>query len=241
MKTLILTDLHRGFNKKTAQIHEAAFNAILSQHKIELVIVSGDLGTSSLKDVANCFKFLRKKFGSIKILVVLGNHDFWDSEIKSLHQKFEKIQNYADEYDIHLLENKPFETDQSIFLGYNGWYGSLEKNTKDALYMKHMFVDNLPMDLYLQKRADEAVNFILDYEKDPNKKVIIVTHFPIVEELFDNPSLSGNPRHGEALLPIADVIIYGHSHLKVYEKIGKTLIINTGSDYNDVQYIIEDL
>lgn len=240
MKALILTDLHRGYTDNTPRIHDKAFAYINSNERFDMVLVSGDLGTSKLKDVSNCFKALRKAFPKIPILVVLGNHDLWDKTYRSLRQKIEKIKDFAEEFDIQLLENNPWENENLIIMGYDGWYKYDPIQSRDAEFMRHMFIEDTPQFHWLRQKADAAVNFILDYDRK-NKKTIVMTHFPIIDELIDIPELSGNPMHGQVLLPISDVIIFGHSHLAVDEMIGKTRVINAGSDYNAVRYKVIEL
>jgi predicted phosphodiesterase len=239
MKVALFTDPHRGFNHLTNIILEKKLKS-LDQSLFDIIIVSGDWGTTKLSQATQCFKMFRTIFPTKKILGVLGNHDLWDKETRSLGMKFRKIEAAAKEFDIHLLENNPYEINNYIFLGFDGWYyhSHYGRNTNDFLYIEEFFMGNT--DGYLSKKADAAVMAMIDYPKQ-DKTVISITHFPCLEELVDKPLLNGNPRHGELLLEFSDLIVFGHSHKEVDCMLGDTRVINVGGDYNKPQYKIIDL
>lgn len=238
MKVIVFNDPHRGFNHKTSKIHDHVFSK-LNQNDFDIVIVCGDWGSSQLKDVKNSFKAFRRAFPKKEILGVLGNHELWDKKIKSVQTKFKLINEYAENFKIHLLEKKPFEKDNVLFLGYNGWYYKHHPDTRDLDYMHH-YVDGKFVDNYLNDLADSALNFMIDYPKE-NKKVVSVTHFPCIIDAIDIPHWNGNPSHGDVLLEFSDLILFGHTHAFFDQLIGKTRVLNVGSGYNQLLYKIVEI
>lgn len=228
-KVLILTDIHRGFSNNTAKIHDKFFAKINETEKFDFIIVSGDWGTSKTSHVIGAFKAMRKAFPDKKIYGVLGNHDLWDREFLGLESRLSQIKNAASVQNIHLLENNPADLGRLILFGFNGWYYH-NADTNDAKHIPKWghYGDTYN---YLRYKADKAVEFILDYPKD-NKKVVVVTHFPIIKELMDKPQYNGNPHHGDVLKDIANVLIYGHTHNARDEFFGKLRVINAGTEYN---------
>lgn len=239
MKLLIFNDPHRGFDHNTAKIQDKVLSKI-DHNSFDIIAVVGDWGADKLENVENCFKAFRKAFPTKKIIGVIGNHDLWDKTNKSILYKFEKISEFSKKYDIHLLENNPFEKDNFLFLGFNGWYHHPHFDTKDSMYMYQYVEGGTPVDNYLRNLADKAVNFMIDYPKE-NKKVISITHFPCILEAMDKPQWNGNPAHGDILLEFSDLILFGHTHVALDLEIKGKRVINVGSGYNELKYKIVDL
>ena len=238
MRALFFTDPHRGFNQNTSIIMDKVLLSI-DPSSFDIVIVSGDWGTMKLKHVKGAFKAFRRAYPDKVILGVLGNHDLWDKNIKSLASKFQKINEFAIAYDIHLLEKNPYESGDYLFLGFNGWYAYDHNDTNDMLNI-FPFTDGESTDNYLRRLADDAVNFMIDYPKE-NKTVISVTHFPCIEEVMDKPHWNGHPKHGEILLGFSDMIVFGHTHQAHDNVIDGVRVLNVGADYNKIKYKIVDL
>ncbi len=238
MKLLIFTDPHRGYNENTSKIHDKVFSSI-NPDSFDIVVVSGDWGVSCLDHVRGAFKAFRRAFPNKPIVGVLGNHDLWDSKTRSLERKFQKIAEFAKESNIHLLENNPLDLGDTVILGFDGWYAFPHPDTNDSNFI-HPWVEGVPVDAFLQNKTSKALYSIIDYPKE-NKKVVVVSHFPCVEEAMDVSHWNGNPRHGEILLEFSDLLIFGHTHKKVDLIKGKTRIINVGNDYNKLEYQIVEI
>jgi predicted phosphodiesterase len=238
MKLLLFTDPHRGFNENTSKIHDKVFNG-LKGAEFDAVVVSGDWGITQLEHVKKAFKAFRVAFPDKPIVGVLGNHDLWDQKTKSIEFKFQMINKFAQEFNIHLLEKNPFEQNGVVILGFNGWYHYPHPDTRDAEYMTQ-YVGGETVDNYLRKKADEAIYAIMDYPKD-GKKIVVVTHFPCLVEAMDNPQWNGNPQHGEVLKDFSDLVIFGHTHSPVDMVMGKTRVVNVGADYNKLLYKIVEI
>lgn len=249
LRALTFTDLHRGFNDKTASIQDKVFRR-LDPNSFDVIILCGDNATTKPKQIESLFKALRKYFPDKIIMTVWGNHDYWDKRNLRLLSKIKKLKELAEKYNIHTLENNPLTIGDYLFLGFNGWYYQDHTDTADQKNIGTWVETGELVDNYLRNEADKAVNFIIDYPKD-NKKVITVTHFPCIQEVIDTiqkeydeerssftvstsvdkTHWNGNPHHGEILLEFSDFIFFGHSH-KPYDKmIGKSRVINVGNGY----------
>lgn len=241
MKFLVFNDPHRGFNDKTSRIWDKVFSKI-DQSTFDLVVVCGDWGTAKLDHVEGAFKAFRKAFPNKPILGVLGNHDLWDKKIRDLEVKFNRINKYAQESNIHLLEKNPYEKDGVLFLGFDGWYHQDHSDTNDKNYMRHYYIGDKHFEDYLRDRADKAVEFIIDKsEEKTHKTLVAVTHFPCISEAMTGEAhWNGNPRHGEILLDHADLVLFGHTHQaldEIVESNGrKVRVLNVGSGYKQLLY-----
>lgn len=231
MRLLIFTDPHRGFNDKTKKIHDQVFSKI-DPNSFDAVIVSGDWGTNRLKHVKESFRAFRQAFPDKPILGVLGNHDLWETNhrISSLTSKYNLIYSHAKRFNIHLLENNPFEMNGVLFLGFDGWYNhSPHDTTNDFEHISH-FHQGSSAHEFLKRKADVAATNLQDVEKK-GKKVVTVTHFPCIKEFMDSEEWCGNPDNGKIILGFSDLIIFGHTHVAMDKKIGKCRIINVGIDH----------
>jgi predicted phosphohydrolase len=212
----------------------------IDQSLFDIIIVSGDWGTCKIDHVSGSFKFFRKMFPSKIICGVLGNHDLWDKKVLGLENRFERIDAYSKEYNIHLLENNPLELDNYTIMGFNGWYSNYDYvNCNDCNFFPTRSLAEFSIwNDELLKREYKAVDNIFKYET--NKKVILVTHFPIFEKFFDNPKWCGNPTYGKLLLDKFNFHIFGHTHEPIFEQINGKTIINTSAEYGTVTYGIFD-
>lgn len=191
MRFAVMNDFHRGFSQKTSLIHDAVLKA-MNPDDFDALLLCGDWGTSKLEHVKGAFKALRTRFPEKKIFGVLGNHDYWDKH-NGIEFLTYSINRYAERYGIHLLQGKPFETEDFILMGFNGWYAHSDpKNGSDRRWIRG-YTRGMTTDEFFQNQAKEEVQKIIDYPKK-DKKVIVVTHFPCVAEAMDEPEHCGDPK-----------------------------------------------
>lgn len=264
MKALIVTDFHRGFNKNVSLIQDKAYSKI-DPNSFDLIIVSGDWGTSSIDHVKGAFRFFRKTFPNKIICGVLGNHDLWDKKLDGLNNRINRINAYAKESNIHLLENNPLEINDYTIFGYNGWFSSYDyENCNDINYMRGQITNrdliaDKAEDIFAYKRThnsqnkamfDEWCKILLDREQKAidgilssktNNKKIVITHMPIFERYFEeNPMWAGKKENGDKLLPFFDFHIFGHTHNRIVEVEDSKTFINAGAVYGKALYLIYD-
>lgn len=80
LRCAISSDLHYGQSEKTHELHDAFFRN-LSEEKIDVLFLAGDLIASKQKSLDQFFTLLRTHLPNIKVLVVEGNHDRWNDDI----------------------------------------------------------------------------------------------------------------------------------------------------------------
>lgn len=233
MKILLLSDLHYGFNENTPKVLKK-FLQLINTLAFDVVVITGDLISHKQSQMDQVCHLLRSFIDStIPILVVKGNHDYWNSPKLELQQMFMMHGNIFKTYNITHLQGESFVRDNVIIVGFDGWYGTQFPLTNDREWMLDETFKTL-MDI-----ADFEMQRILEINKS-NKKLIAVTHFGLWEDVY----YSGNHKFGEFLENKADVVLYGHTHKEVifagtYNP--NCIVYNCGSDYNLPRYKIVEV
>jgi len=223
---LIITDPHQDIKTRYFPANFAQTLPV----KIDAVLCAGDWGIFKTLDTILSFGYLREAFPEIPIYGVLGNHDLWDEKnYTSIEDRLARIQSAATDSNIHLLENNPLVESDLFIGGFNGWYGSdrFMGETRDSSYILP-WVGDYNNQILREKEAKAVSELATQLAQHRDKKKIVLTHFPCIEELIEIPSLSGNTRAGELLYPCCDLFIYGHSHKAIDTTLGTTRIINPG-------------
>ena len=208
-----------------------------------MLVLAGDIGTSTQGDVAEALGFFRRLAGSRPILWVRGNHDFWDiPATKGLDKVMEEHRRLAATHAVHLLDEAPYEYGGVLFAGWMGWYGERDPATNDHLYMPP-FTQGLPTGEWLANWEKASLGRVLDQidlakaRRDPPRAVVAVTHFPCVPHLTVE-RYSASPRHFQFLPGRVDALLMGHSHRRVEGmEIDGVRLFNSGSDYDRPSYI----
>lgn len=164
------------------------------------------------------------------ILVVLGNHDFWDINKKPIWETKKYIFKLFDTYDITYLPNNPVEEDIFNIYGFDGWYGSSNPPSNDLNFMCQLTEGINTHDCLKHESEIQIKNL-------PNKKYIkehiVVTHF----DFTDHP-MSADKKWLGGLDVKADILCVGHSHKAKENYRGMMKIINPGSDYDKPKYVV---
>lgn len=229
-KICLLSDLHYGFDSKTHIIISDFFNRMKAK-KPDILLIAGDIISHMQCQWRGILKILRTYFPEIPILIVKGNHDYWDGDysfgrfcdLAEFHRRM------FHDYNVTYLETEHYETDELVIYGFDGWYGSTEPPSNDTSYIGEV-INGTPMHRYMWYKGWIALNNIPFKTK---KKTIIVSHFEL-----NTHSMGGDI----ALLPDikskADIFCVGHSHQEVNTTDGELQIYNCGSDYNKPNYIL---
>lgn len=257
MRILFSSDLHFGFTSRTSAIHESVRLRELGKLKFDAVFIAGDLGTARLKHLEAACRFLRRLAGDRPVVVVLGNHDFWDKSIISFEflkmrqaeilRRFNII-SLQDTIDMALNGEKarPLLFDgRVVVVGYNGWYANPYPMTNDRKHIPGFGLYD-GSNLVLSKLSDQSLPLVLEMAmaaKELGHKVIVMTHFGSCQQV---PSFkfeySGNTRHFEMLDGVADLYLFGHSHHGVNTVTEKgTRLFNVGGDYDRPRYVVLEI
>ena len=253
MKVILTTDLHEGFDYKTNEINKKHIKKmaeeIVNDPEIKVMVITGDLASHKLKQFPRILKMLRANI-HIPILVVRGNHDLWGREEGKLQRdgtwfqpKFQSLQEiytlqkqWFKDYDIHHLEEGNFKIENTVFVGWDGWYHDLFPNTNDEFHMT-TYTEGIRTMEWLSKRADKEFERVIYDDTEADIRIAVTHHSPMpTDPLYQ--SHCSNPKHLQFITSKYDYFLIGHTHQKTFMQVNDCIIINAGSHYNDPKYRI---
>ena len=122
----LVSDIHAEFYK------DGGKSIIDSFASADAICVAGDLGTS--KTMSNTVDLLCNKY--LKVIVVLGNHDFFYSSFEMTMRAMDKLR--AKYNNLVLLENERVVINDQGFIGATLWYkpNRYRHEWSDYLYIK---------------------------------------------------------------------------------------------------------
>lgn len=240
MKFLLVTDTHH-LGQETEALHRAFWKDVRAKESFDAILHTGDWGRTELAHVRESFQVIREENPDTPIYSVLGNHDLWSSQKSlSLETRLDTISKYALNNGIDLIERNPCIIGDIAIVGFMGWYGVDQPPTNDHRYLP-TYTNQGTANAWLQRHAFESYKDVGNLNLE-GKKVVFLSHFPVVKEIMDRVELSGNAHFGPLVLDIADIYCFGHSHQRVDTTVGKTRILNAGAEYDHFpKYIIFDL
>lgn len=250
MKVLLTSDTHYGYSNKTHRRHERFLKEIakrIEDRDVDVVIHAGDWATNRQDQLERTLKMFRA-YINVPILCVKGNHDFWDQKKggKNMQRKTmygELIRQHKDWFesnDIHYLGNSEFVKDSVCFVGFDGWYGYLDKarsGTNDAKYIVSS-IESCDAHLYLANKAYYDLDRLLQKDYSSFRKTVCISHFPTFSRDWKGQGFSANFNYHEPMKDKFDVLCFGHSHMRVEREEDGTWIYNCGSDYDTPRYLI---
>lgn len=231
-----ISDLHHGFSTNTAKRLEKFLMGINEAEKEDFVLlVSGDLISTRQESFKKCVRLLRRVFPETDILIVRGNHDFYDFRVRygdelklnpkwspSLDKLLIRHKEIVEESNIILLEpGVEYVRDNVVFLGFDGWHYDPEENSR-LVYNRS---GKKTYECLLEK-AKTDLDKILEFDTSSYRKSVLLTHFPPYECNKEDPSVSQ-----ERYLPLTqkfDWIFCGHTHEEYEEEANGCRIINSG-------------
>ena len=196
MKLAWLTDIHLNFIEDNER--KNFYKEIVNTH-CDAVLISGDIAeTPCLTDILNEIANQIKK----PIYFVLGNHDYYRSEINKLHKTITTLTKkhtqlfWLPASGIQKLNN------ETILLGQDGWadgrLGDYQNSTvslNDSRLIKDLFQSKILGNSQLLKKMQELAdqdakqleNDLAKAVKQQAKKIIILIHVPPFKEtcLYD--------------------------------------------------------
>jgi predicted phosphodiesterase len=185
MKIHLISDIHLEFNRN---VH------INNSLNFDVIALCGDIGQVSKKEY---FDFIAQVTKSYKLVIlILGNHEFYDNEI--FHVK-DKVRNFCKKFsNLYLLDNNILETESAIFLGTTLWF---DFDIYDYFRVFNKLNDYQSIKINQNKKIrklspndtknffNESITWLektLEYYKDSNKKIIILTHHaPLTQNTSD--------------------------------------------------------
>ena len=248
MKIGILTDIHLRSPKSIELYYGSvvneevnslfdrikAFEDCIIDLDCEILILSGDISAAdSLNDLDFVFKTIKSVRADLKVLVVKGNHDYWESKnhFISLDELIEEHNKIFKKYGITYLQDSCFKKDNLLIVGYDGWYHiNPHDQTKDMTMIPRFNSKGADSFSFLKKIEYISLDRIfneLDKAEYNGKTKICVTHFNFDADVgYDN--LKANPFHLSLLKEKSHIIIYGHNHKSEDRMIDGVRVINAG-------------
>ena len=257
MKIALWSDVHWNHDKNSHK-RIAKFLKKLANEEFDILVIAGDMATKHVKGIRSFAKTLREFLPERKIAWVLGNHDIagdpsWRYSNKylaptprgfkrkhlSLQEIFQYIKDVEYEFNIYHLLEEPQKFEDTLIIGYDGWYGSsnpgavidgsFRETTDNDKFPPQ--TDGMPSLDFLKQKAHDDLNSVLYYDKSNFKNKVCVTHFP---------PYSFNPIYRQMIadensLPLLceefDYLLVGHSHQDEQWNFKGCEIINCGNDY----------
>lgn len=232
MKILLLSDLHYGYDQNTRIVLTKFYKSIINKETFDIIVITGDINSHKQSTFESAIKHLREYFKQDTILIVKGNHDWWDTD--ELFTKIDEIELQQREilkkYRIIDLEEVSMYISYYVgFIGLMGWYGMELPPTNDKYNIPEGLVGMNKL-AWKKEKALEKVKLSKNF--DNLKKRVVVTHFG-----FD-PVYGYSAKDERVIFDNADIVLYGHSHIKDQRERGEVKVYNCGSDYNDPKYLI---
>lgn len=241
MDVYLTSDLHYGFNNETKRIMKSFLLNLAKKESLEeyrknaVLIIAGDLISSKKIEMDSILKIVRD-FIKVPILVVLGNHDLWDTVKGGENWYEDRIDYYKQlfkQHDIHYLQGNPLILNDIHFVGFDGWYHQ-QPRSNDTYWMPKTIHGRCTNE-YLASKANDYMYDVIDTKKD-GKKLVLTTHFNLFNDGPYWEHMNGNTNALKPLTHKADYLLMGHSHKYLRTWINDCLVMNCGSDYNEPAY-----
>lgn len=251
MKLMLTSDTHYGLTGANEGSHRRFWRKVgeaIENEGVQVLIWAGDIAVHRQRQLRRSIEICRE-FVKIPIVLVRGNHDFWDHPDKkdrdagrrSFRQLEELHSKLFAEFDIHHLEKGPYVSGDTVILGWDGWYYLSNPPTKDEV---HMFrdVEGCPMHVFMANRAHKMFEKVLDFDTSTFLNIVAVTHHNPYRDpsgrIPDSTEFGPNPKFLDLIAEKADVLCYGHNHKKMDMMYKGCRLLNSGSDYGYPQYTI---
>ena len=243
MRALLTSDTHDGYSEHTEHIHHK-FLTKISREKPDIVLHAGDWGLTETYQVNHSMEMFRAYFPNTPIFTVMGNHDFWTYDpTKPINITLSALNKIAKKHNITILTYKPTILQDVVFMGYTGWYNTINPPSNDGAWIKGgTHTRNHPnIHSFLKGRSDRQFKKIYENIQQTCRKIVILSHFN-ADGKGTIQSMNGDNEHFKAFIEQeVDVICYGHTHIKQNYKKEHTRVLNAGSHYNMPDYIVFDI
>jgi hypothetical protein len=233
MNVQLISDLHIEINKKCIEINPMC----------NILVIAGDLISYDYMSVLDrFFNYVCPLFKYV--IYVLGNHEFHKQLNIPMEEVINKYKNKCKEYNVILLNNSSVEINGYLFIGSTLWC-NIPENKYNTSFIKYYFekcVDihgiNITTCNDLHKQSVDYLDKIIN--TNPNKKLIIISHFvPTINENTQNP-LYKNRKDSEygfhtelnyLFKPNVKAWLFGHNHYSSYSKINNMILASNAFGY----------
>lgn len=247
MKVLLTSDTHYGMDGKTHSKHAKFWRTVqkeIAKHDIRVMVWAGDIAVHRQRQLHRSIEQMRE-YISIPVVMVRGNHDWWDALDKRdktagqrgyyfLEHQHKKL---FQRYGLHHLEWGPKVIDDVIFCGWDGWYGLSNPPTNDETYM-FRDVEGVQMHTFMSNRAWRKFDEVLEIDTEPYRAAVAVTHHNpyVVDRKWED--MCANLKFYDMIKEKFDFFCCGHNHQRKDRVEDGCRVLNSGSDYNNPQYLV---
>lgn len=246
MKLILTSDTHYGMDGKTHGKHDRFWRNVaktIEAEDVKALIWAGDLASNKQRNLTRTIEHAREHV-KVPILLVRGNHDFWDALDPYDDSAYRRHYAILDQqhkilfgkHGVVHLEDGPFVIDDVIFCGWDGWYGGTP-NTNDA---RNMFndVEGCPMHVFMSNRAWRKFDEVMAVDVEKYRAAVAVSHFNPYCTDRKWADMCANEKFYDMVKEKFDVFCCGHNHQGKDRVEDGCRVLNSGSDYNDPKFIL---
>ncbi|MBI2629151.1 metallophosphoesterase [Candidatus Pacearchaeota archaeon] len=267
MRSLVLFDLHYQHNNPISKTKLDKVAGI--EGDFDSLILGGDNAelSTGLQNHRVLFERLRRRF-ECPIAFVLGNHELWGKlgNVSSWRLIYDIFPELGKEYGFTYLESENLDVESSSFVGTYGHFDysflrhdrgvSIEDLLRGTFIVERKKItwkDKINMDWEGKRDGDVCVELVDKFSeriKMASGKPISFSHtiprltlngWPDSPSQYFMEAYSGSNLIGDVLQTSGGEYHFcGHTHARANDKIGKTIVVNVGSDYNLLRYVILD-
>lgn len=257
----VFSDIHLDFDISTVpgffKFEKLWMPEPMETDKETALVLAGDLwhakkpfsffGKSWIREISTRFQY---------VIIVLGNHDFWDGNIEKEYKNYRKSIASQELLNVFLLQNTSLYFDGLKIVGATLWTDFLQANPvcmKNAAYsgmkdyqyihqgigLKYVTPEKILQEHYLSK------SYIFENSsKDYNdQKIMVITHhspsYKSMPQKYNKPELKiENALYYSNLDNLIesseiDLWVHGHSHFAMDYKINKTNVLANPRGYSE--------
>lgn len=229
---------------------------VLPEDKETILVLAGDIWHAKKPFTYNNYSWFSTISERFKyVLVVLGNHDFWNGQLPTEYDNFKRYTKERNLNNLILLQNNYVVIGEHKFLGATLWtdyankdYDTIEEAKKvcnDFKYIRYMnplfkgvFKKLTVANILEQHRISKNYIFENANKDYPEQKLWVITHHPPTDILITDPHIHKN-EYGiitnnfekEIKDSKIDYWIHGHNHQSGQAKVGNTLIMSNTVGY----------
>lgn len=239
MKVLLTSDTHYGMDGKTHGKHDRFWRDVkktIKAEDVKALVWAGDLSATKQSQLTRTVQHAREHV-DIPILLVRGNHDFWDYPF---NRSFGELQNdhriLFEKYNVYHLEWGPTTVEDVVFCGWDGWYGMSNPPTNDSNFM-FRDAEGCPMHVFMSNRAWKQFEDVMSVPVEQYRAAVAVTHFNpyCVDRKWED--MCANLKFYDIVKEKFDVFCCGHNHQRKDRVEDGCRVLNSGSDYNSPKFL----
>lgn len=222
--------------KLISDLHMESYYYKYEWHGEDLVLLGGDIHTKGRHS-----QLLNQIPSNVKIILIAGNHSFYDSDFDETHQTLKLLEKYYPNF--HYLNNESIDIGNLSFYGGTMWTDFNLFGYNDAPYVIQDSTRSIADFMYITRsgRLWNVNDVIEQYElfnrgfdywvKNTNKKTrVCLSHFlpsiKCIDKKFNGSILNGYfASNQDNRVDLVDCWFFGHTHACVDIKSNDTRLV----------------